>query len=114
MIAYQSRLEELKLTEKDKGQADIQDIYFDRVQVTATLYGVNITFNLSEPHPTQEDKEGSLPRTKSLLTARTGLTHAKVFAMLLKRQLKAYEKDVGEINLPDEVYESLKLDKNNW
>jgi hypothetical protein len=87
------------------------DIYFDSVQVTTSLFGVNFTLGLRSPHPDANLSHDS----KSLLTARTSLKHAKVFAMLLVRQLKEYEKNTGdEIKLPDELYEQLKLDSQSW
>jgi hypothetical protein len=41
-------------------------------------------------------------------------THAKAFAIILKRQLKAYETQVGEIKLPGLVAANLQFSPEEW
>jgi hypothetical protein len=43
------------------------------------------------------------------------LEHMKVMAMLLKRQLKAYEEQAASpINIPRQVYNGLGLSQEDW
>ena len=92
--------------------SDYPDFYFDGVQVTVTLFGVNMTFTLSTPHP--KDQSDAV-RVKNQAVTRTSLEHAKIFAMLLRKQLKQYEFGTKiDIRVPDEVYQKLGLDSNDW
>ena len=88
------------------------EIYFDGVEVTANVFGVNMTFTLSNPHPKNETEAGNITR---LITARTSLEHAKILAMLLRKQIKTYEVNTQiDIKLPAGLYEVLGLDSNDW
>jgi hypothetical protein len=42
------------------------------------------------------------------------LEHAKVLAMLLRAQLKDYERENGEIPLPPSLYTSLGIAREDW
>ena len=88
------------------------DLYFDGVQVTTTIFGANITFSLSNPHPKNEAEAQNI---KNVATVRTSLEHAKIFAMLLRKQIKSYEVNTGiQIRVPGELYAGLGLDENDW
>lgn len=88
------------------------DFYFDGTQVTVTLFGVNMTFTLSTPHP--KDQSDAL-KVKTQAVTRTSLEHAKIFAMLLRKQLKQYEFATKiDIRVPNEVYQGLGLDSGDW
>jgi len=90
----------------------IPDFYFDGAQVTVTLFGVNMTLTLSNPHP--KDQSDAL-KVRTQAVTRTSLEHAKIFAMLLRKQLKQYEFGTKiDIRVPDEVYQGLGLDSNDW
>jgi hypothetical protein len=101
-------LEETMTFETD----DRRDLYFDGVEVTSNVFGVNITLTLSTPHPKNEEEAKDIKR---LITARTSLEHAKVFAMLLRKQIKTYEVNSQiDIKVPQGLYEMLGLDSNDW
>jgi hypothetical protein len=52
---------------------------------------------------------------RDLATVRMSLEHMKVMAMLLKRQLKAYEEQAASpINIPRQVYNGLGLSQEDW
>lgn len=88
------------------------DFYFDGVQLTVTVFGVNMTFTLSNPHP--KDQSDAIKVSTKAVT-RTSLEHAKVFAMLLRKQIKQYEfASHIEIKVPDEIYARLGLDSSDW
>lgn len=92
----------------------VPDIYADRFRVTITVFGVNMSFGLSQPHPTI-DGVAEIPDVDDKVRIRTSLEHAKVIAMMLRKQLKNYESETGTIiSLPDEVLKNLKLDRESW
>jgi hypothetical protein len=96
----------------DSDMNDYPDFYFDGTQVTVTLFGVNMTFSLSNPHP--KDQAEAM-KVKTQAVTRTSLEHAKIFAMLLRKQLKQHEFATHiDISLPSEVYSQLGLDSSDW
>jgi hypothetical protein len=102
--------EEKKMTES--GEGEIHDFYFDGTQITVHAFGVNISYTLSNPHP-KDQAEAMKANTQAV--TRTSLEHAKVLAMLLKKQIKDYEfRTKIDIKVPDAVYQALQLDSNDW
>ena len=93
-------------------EGDVPDIYIDQFRMTVGVFGVNMTFALSEPHPAQ----GGVPRTaEEKVRLRMSLQHAKTVAMLLRRQLKTYEDNTAtKIELPAGVYTSLGIAEEDW
>lgn len=97
--------------EKQNGE-QYPDLYFDNIRVTTTVFGVNMTLALGNPHP---ENESEAKKQKKLATIRTSLEHAKLLAMLLRKQIKNYENNTGiEIKLPSEIFTGLNLDENDW
>ena len=92
------------------GSQGVPDVYVDRMQITVSLYGVSITFSLSEPHP----KQGVSPKVDDKVRIRMSPQHAKITAMILKQQLKLYEERTSEIPIPREVIEELRLSNQVW
>jgi hypothetical protein len=96
----------------DSVLTDCPDFYFDGVQVTVTVFGVNMTFTQSNPHP--KDQSDAV-KVKAQAITRTSLEHAKIFAMMLRKQIKQYEFATKiDLRVPDEVYQGLGLDSNDW
>lgn len=101
----------------EKWKQNIPDIYFDRLQVTTSVLGVNLVLGLS-------DAVVSIPRDASgkvamggidVAVIRTSPTHAKLVAMLIKKQLKQYEENTKtKIQIPEDVYKELGLDSSDW
>ena len=91
---------------------EVPDIYSDQFRVTVGVFGVNMTFGLAEPHPVQ----GGVARTADeKARVRMSLHHAKVIAMLLRRQLKQYEEQTGtDIQIPQNLYASLGIAEEDW
>jgi hypothetical protein len=113
-LLYNTPQERKSLLEVNMSEVDVvhPDYYFDRVEVTVTIFGANITFSLGKAHPKNEAEATEI---KALATVRTSLEHAKIFAMLLRKQLKTYELNTHiDIRVPSEVYERLGLDANDW
>jgi hypothetical protein len=90
----------------------IPDVYVDQMRITVGVFGVNITFGLSEPHPAQ----GGVPRASDeKVRVRMSLEHAKIAAMLLRRQVKQYERESGTtIAIPQNVYGGLGVPEEDW
>ncbi len=88
----------------------VPDIYADSTQISTTPYGVIMTLGRTPAH-----HSGPTPAIpEPLVTARMSLEHAKVIAMLLRKQLKSFERANGEIPLPPEVYSTLGVAKEDW
>lgn len=101
--------------EKNKHDLETPDIYADRFRITVSVFGVNMTFGLSEPHPIEIDGEMQKSGTTPQVVIRTSVMHAKIIAMLLKQQIQLWEKgSETEIPIPKEVLESLKLKNVKW
>lgn len=83
-------------------------VYADSINITATPYGVNLTFGLLPAHPPAESAEVEPPTPQALV--RMSLEQAKVFAMLLHKNLRSYESKAEiEIALPAGLYEALGI-----
>ncbi len=93
---------------------DIPDFYSDRMRLTVTVFGVNLTFGLGNPHPEQESS-GDLVDVLELVRVRMSLEHAKVLAMILKKQIKLYEQqNETQVAIPEKVLEALNLQDETW
>jgi len=96
----------------EQKQETLPDYYFDRVRVTVSLFGVNIIISLSDESPADDAKP--LPIHK-LATLRTSPIHAKVLAMMLRKQIKHFEAESGiEFPVPEDVFNALDLDAGEW
>lgn len=82
---------------------EIPEFYCDGIEINLTMpWTVALTFSLKSTEPDRK------PRPVAII--RMSPEHAKVTAMLLKRQLKKYEEESSSIiNLPAELYSKLGL-----
>jgi hypothetical protein len=88
----------------------VPDIYADSTQISTTPYGVTITLGRTPPHHSGPTP----PIAEKLTVVRMSMEHAKVVAMLLRKQLKAFERANGEIPLPPELYATLGVAREDW
>jgi len=89
----------------------IPDIYVDRVRTTLSTFGAALSFGISEPHP--ENREES--KIDELVTVRMSLQHLKIMLILMKKQLKEFEKaNEFEVTLPKSVMDKLGLEEEQW
>lgn len=89
----------------------IPEIYTDAFRFTVSPYGITFTFSRSVPHPAS----GQVASPKDSICLRMSLEQAKVLAMMLRRNLKNYEKNNSlEIALPPQLYTQLGLPKEDW
>lgn len=92
---------------------DIPDFYADRMRLTVTVFGVNISFGLGNPHPEQNNSD--LVDVLENVRIRMSLEHAKIMAMILKKQIKLYEsQNETEVAIPKQVLEALDLRNEEW
>lgn len=88
----------------------VPDLYVDGLRITVTPYGVVTTYSLNEPHPEQSRP----PVTTPQCIIRMSLEHAKTLAMILRKQLKDYERANGKIPLPPGLYTNLGVAEEDW
>jgi hypothetical protein len=85
-------------------------LYSDGIQVGVSPFTVTLGFTVAPPAQT-----GAQMPTP-VATIRMSLEHAKVMAIILRRQLKQFEEQMGaEIALPHQVYQQLGVSaKEDW
>ena len=75
----------------------LQEFYVDQFRMNIAPFGGAMTFGLSDPHPSP----GQIQPPQDIVRVRMSLEHMKIMAMLMKRQIKAYEEQTGlPINIP--------------
>lgn len=86
------------------------DLYTDGVQIGVSPFGVTLAFAMQPAGQT-----GTMAPMK-VCNLRMSLEHAKVLVMMLKKQLKNFEVQMGEdIPLPQQLYTQLGLSKmEDW
>lgn len=82
---------------------EVQEYYADGVEINLVMpWTVALTFSVKGIGPQAEPKRIAIVRMSP--------EHAKVVAMLLKKQIKGYEMNTGaNINLPHDMYSKLGL-----
>lgn len=90
----------------------VPDVYADQFIVTPGVWGVNLSFLKNTPHPTP----GQTPSGDVQVTVRMSLEHAKAMTLIMRRQLKQFEREVlgTEIVIPQQVYGSLGVSPEDW
>jgi hypothetical protein len=88
--------------------SEIPEYYSDAINISLAMpWTVALTFSVRS---TKADVE---PEPKAIV--RMSPEHAKITAMLLRKNIKQYEKQSGtSINLPGDLYTQLKLDSLDW
>ena len=88
----------------------VPELYADGVQIGLGPFGVTLAFAMQPAGQT-----GTMAPIK-VCNLRMSLEHAKVLAMMLRKQLKNFEEQMGEnIPLPQQLYQQLGLSKmEDW
>ena len=93
-------------------EVDVPEYYADRMLSTATLFGLTLTFGISEAHP---DPERKVERIRQQVRIRTSLQHAKLMTIILKRQLQRFEKENKiKISIPEKALKTLNITDKDW
>ena len=89
---------------------DVPEFYCDGVQIGLSPYTAILSLT---KQPAGQDK--TVPAVKVAIV-RMSLEHAKVMAIMLRKQVKNYEAQAGvEIQLPNSLYQQLGLSKQeDW
>lgn len=88
---------------------EVPELYTDAVQLSLSPFGVTFAFAMQPAGQT-----GNMAPIK-VCNLRMSVEHAKVLAMLLKKNLKTYEQAVGEIPIANQVYQNLGLSRQeDW
>jgi hypothetical protein len=91
-------------------ESEVPEFYVDQFTVTAGTYGLTMTFGLTPPHPAP----GQAAPSREVARLRMSLEHAKVMAMILRRQLKRYEEEMAPINIPMKLSANLGISPEDW
>jgi len=90
--------------------AGLPEFYVDQFRMNVHAYGAAITFGLATPHPTTGQAQ-----VHDSVVLRMSLEHMKIMAIILKKNLKAYEEQMqAPINIPRVVYNGLGLSQEDW
>lgn len=82
-------------------EEDVPNVYANSVGMTMGVYDFILQFGqVTDP------KDG--PRINAVV--QMSPQHAKVFGMVLLKNLKKYEKDIGKINLPSAMIKELGIE----
>jgi len=100
---------------KEKAVANdpIPDTYADQFQMALSAYGIALTFAVSPTNPPAVGPATGEPR----VIVRMSLEHAKVMAMMIRKNLRQFEREhLGEkISVPKSVYAPLGLEEEaHW
>jgi hypothetical protein len=89
---------------------EIPEFYVDQFRMNLNPYGAAITFGLASPNPTTGQAQ-----VNDTFLVRMSLEHMKVMAMILKKNLKAYEEQLqAPINLPRQILNQMGLSNEDW
>ncbi len=93
--------------------ADVPDVYTDQVTMAQSPYGITFTFSLSPSTPSPVPGQN---QAEPQVVLRMSLEHAKVLAMLIRRNLKQYELEhlADPIRIPAAVLQQMRLSEQDW
>lgn len=89
---------------------EVPDVYADNFRIHTNPYGVNLIF--AKTHP--DTLAGQPQRTLDQVIVRMSLEHLKVMTMVLRKSLRSWESQTGEVNIPFEVLNAAGLSKEDW
>jgi hypothetical protein len=95
----------------DEKREDVPDIYCNGVQMGISPYDLTIELQLNSP-----PKEGNKQSPVIVGKVRMSLEHAKIFAIMLAKNLKGYESQTGgPIRVHPELLKNLGISKEeDW
>ncbi len=78
------------------------EFYTDAVRINVSPYGLRLDFGLQADSPND---------SRAQAVVRMSPQHAVILYQMLKKTLRAYEDQVGKINMPDRLYTELEIEK---
>ena len=88
----------------------VPDVYADQFTMTTSIWGTALSFAKLPPHPTP----GQAPQSAPQAVVRMSLQHAKVMTMIMKKQLRSFEMEGGEISIPPAALNAMGLSPEDW
>lgn len=87
------------------------DVYSDQFMVTTTSWGANLSFLVNVPHP---EPTKPVPAER-VATIRMSNEHLKMMAMIITRQIKKMESELGiKIEVDPRVLNNLGIAREDW
>ncbi len=87
------------------------DLYADAFTVTINPWGANVSYQLHEPHPTQQ----TISQPARLGTIRMSIEHLKAMTFMIRRQILQHEQGLGvKIQVPIQVLNQLGIAPEDW
>ena len=87
------------------------DEYADQFTITITPFGANLSFAVREAHPSP----GKSPQAQTLGTIRMSVEHIKTMVMILRRQIRQVETQLGvKAEVPLEILNQLHISQDDW
>lgn len=80
---------------------DIPEYYTDSVSFATNIYGFTLEFGVMRA-------QNEPPR--SMVRVRMSPQHAKIMSLLLRKNVQEYERRIGTIILPEELYRDLGIE----
>jgi hypothetical protein len=77
------------------------EYYSDSVRMAMSPYGLALEFGV----------QASVGDARTQAVVRMSPQHAFVFCQILRKNLRAYQEQVGPISLPEEIFAELQIDK---
>ncbi len=87
---------------RSASEEEVPDFYVNSVRLLTSQYELLLQFGL-KTHPEEDPK--------SVVNIRMSPQHAKVMTLILKNNIREYEKNIGVINLLPQLISDLKLDE---
>jgi hypothetical protein len=94
----------------DAEQPQTPDVYADQFIITIALWGASLSFLKAPPHPAP----GQAPQAIAQAVVRMSLEHAKVMTLIMRRQIKKWERENVEIALPPDALNQMGLSLEDW
>ena len=89
-------------------EPEIPDMYVDSVRIASGLYTFVLEFGLQGA---LNAPNAERPPIKTLVRVRMSPQHALILGKLIRKNVNAYIKKVGPIEIPDVVYKELGISK---
>ena len=85
-------------------QKEPLEVYSNSVNFAVSIYDIILNFGLIHDSQLSDSPE----KRETLVRIRMSPQHAKVMSLILADNINKYEKDVGEIKIPEKFLETLK------
>lgn len=87
------------------------DEYVDQFTITLTPFGANLSFAVSEAHPSV----GRAPQSRHLGTIRMSVEHLKTMVMMIRRQILTVEEQTRvKADVPRDILNQMQIAPEDW